>query len=293
MNYMTLPQRVTGRQAARALYRLKPRSGDLNILSFKEVRFIDPFGIIMAAEFLRYLFFASERVAIYLPLDTAALGYLRRSRFVEFAANLGQVLPESKAFYSSTREEEWLLPLTPLRHEGEIPDLVGRIFTALKSLFEKSRILEPVLANQLSTLLAELCQNVTQHSQDLGLVIAQVYRYHNDRDAGEKGRFLQLAVGDLGIGLRGSLSKRYQTLDWDDAEVIRQALRQGVSSLSDEGRGLGLAQVYQKTALLKGSMLLHSGSSLLHSTGGGDEFSESAYFPGTQIALEYHTSRMK
>jgi len=217
----------------------------------------------------------------------AVLSYLRRSRFVEFASRLGQVLPEKKAFSSSPRDEEWLLPLMPLRREEEVPDLVTRLYTSLQQMMERSRIVEPGLAAHLSTLLAELCQNVTQHSQDLGLVIAQVYRLS------EGGRVLQLAVGDLGIGLRGSLAKRYDTLKWSDEMVIRQALRHGVSSLSEEGRGLGLSQVYQKTTDLRGRMLLHSGSILLHSYAGTDEFYPNIYFPGTQVALEYRTVSTK
>jgi CPA2 family monovalent cation:H+ antiporter-2 len=64
-------------------------------------------------------------------------------------------------------------------------------------------------------------------------------------------------VGDLGIGLRGSLAKRYATSFWDDAEVIRQALAQGVSATGQAGRGLGLAQVLITiaAAVLAGRML--------------------------------------
>jgi len=289
MNYLPLPQIVTGVRAARFVHQLKPKSGELNVLSFKDVRFIDPFGIIIAAQYLRYLIFASGRAAVYLPFDAAVLGYLRRSRFVEFASSLGLVLPESKSFSYERREEEWLLPLTPLRSEEEVPELVARLYGSLQNLLVNSGIMEPGMASQLSTMLAELCQNVTQHSQDLGLVIAQVYRDSRGTEQAATQRHLQIAVGDLGIGLRGSLAKRYQTADWDDQEVIRQALSQGVSSLDDEGRGLGLSQVYKKTAQMHGRMFLHSGDYLLHSRGHTDEFIHGAYFPGTQIALEYRT----
>ncbi|MCL2497091.1 MAG: ATP-binding protein [Symbiobacteriaceae bacterium] len=284
MNYLNLPQRVTGGRATRILGEFRPQSGITNVLSFKDVRFIDPFGLIIAAEYLRYLVFAAEQVAIYLPQDGEVLRYLRRSRFVEFATQLGRVLPESKAFYPKHQDEDWLLPLTPLRSEEEVPGLVARLYSSLQKLMERSQIMAPGQAAQMSSLLAELCQNVTQHSFDLGLVAAQVYRTLGSQ--GEK-RTIQIAVGDLGIGLRGSLAKRYMTVEWSDAKVISQALAKGVSSVAQEGRGLGLALVYQKTSEFKGHILIRSGTALLESKAATDLFTQGAYFPGTQIALEF------
>ena len=280
--FLNIEGRFTGNTAARKLLRLRPEAGYLNVLSLKDLEFIDPFGLLLAAEYLRYLKFALKRTALYLPMDARVYHYLQRSRFLEFANSMADLMPERRAsqVYTRQQEEEWLLSMTPLKGEEEVPGLVAQLYQRLLNLIEHSEAITGSEAAQLSSLLAELCQNVTQHSQDLGLVAAQVYR------AGQ-GRFIQLAVADLGIGLRGSLAHRYPVDDWDDRELIKQAISQGVSSVIDTGRGLGLALVYRKTAELGGRMLLRSGSVLLESRAGVDTYYDTGYFPGTQISLEY------
>jgi len=280
-HFLNLPPRFTGARAVRALEELRPQNGQLNILSLRDLDFIDPFGLVLAAEYLRYLKLGLQQVGLYLPTQTRVLHYLRRSRFLEFAATMADIFPEHKLVQAPEQSEEWLLPLQPLRREEEVPGLVVRLYSSLQELISKGSSLSTAQASQLSSLLAEMCQNVTQHSQDLGLVVAQVYRNQ------QGGRVIQLAVGDLGIGLRGSLAQRYPVHEWDDTEVIRQALARGVSSVPDEGRGLGLALVYQKSSELGGNLWLRSGGAMLHAHGGRDVYSEHGFFPGIQIAMEY------
>ena len=280
-HFLNLPPRFTGSRAVRALADLRPQNGQLNILSLRDLDFIDPFGLVLAAEYLRYLKLGLQHVGLYLPTQTRVLHYLRRSRFLEFAATMADIFPEHKLLQAPNQSEEWLLPLQPLRREEEVPDLVVRLYANLQELIRKGSSLSSAQASQLSSLLAEMCQNVTQHSQDLGLVVAQVYRN------GQGGRVIQLAVGDLGIGLRGSLAKRYPVHEWDDQEVIRQAMARGVSAVPEEGRGLGLSLVYQKSSELGGNLWLRSGGALLHAHGGQDVYSEHGFFPGIQIAMEY------
>lgn len=280
-HFLNLPARMSGARAARALNDLRPRDGWYNVLSLRDLEFIDPFGLILTAEYLRYLRLGLQQVGLYLPQDTRALHYLRRSRFLEFAATLAEITPEHKLIHAPRLDEEWLLPMTPLRREEEVPNLVAQLYGNLIRLMERGSSLSAAQASQMSSLLAELCQNVTQHSQDLGLVAAQVYRSASGH------RRIQLAVGDLGIGLRGSLSLRYPVHEWSDEDVVRQALSSGVSSVSEEGRGLGLSLVHRKTQELDGQLLLRSGGALYEVESQDSRFSELGFFPGIQISLTY------
>jgi hypothetical protein len=95
-----------------------------------------------------------------------------------------------------------------------------------------------------------------------------------------------LALGDLGIGLRGSLAQKYHVAGWSEFQVMKAALTSGVSRLDDVGRGLGLAQVKATVNDLAGTLHLRSGTARAFVRGKEEYFFSATFFPGTQIAFE-------
>jgi anti-sigma regulatory factor (Ser/Thr protein kinase) len=107
----------------------------------------------------------------------------------------------------------------------------------------------------LLTALAELCQNIVDHSESSGFAAMQVYTSQRDT------KYAVIGVGDSGIGIRESLSKRYDTKRWTDAIAIRNALKPHFSRL--EGRGLGLTRVKEIAEKYNGTLILRSHKGLV------------------------------
>ena len=73
---------------------------------------------------------------------------------------------------------------------------------------------------------------------------------------------MTLAVADLGIGIRDSLSQRYEVSDWTDADAIVHATKPGYSRCGEQ-RGIGLTQALAVARRFDGSLLIRSGAATL------------------------------
>ncbi|MCE5196123.1 MAG: hypothetical protein LLG09_03200 [Negativicutes bacterium] len=285
MYFLNLPFTLTGETTARALARLQPQDGGGNVLSLRDLEFIDPFGLVLTLSYLRYLAMVVERVALYLPQNDQVLTYLQRSGFLGEAAKYASLVPSQRLhFLPSSGDEPWLIPLTVLRQEEDVAGLVMMMMKNMQRMLqngEKSLSRDQL---QICTLLSEVCQNVPQHSGDFGIVAAQSYR---SKKTG--GRSIHFAIADLGIGLRGSLSVRHPVRDWPDEAVIRYALQPGVSGTNETGRGLGLTQVVKALEHLNGVFYLRSGNGLYVQNQFRHVYYPCGFFPGVQVSLVIHS----
>src|SRR3989337_774485 len=98
---------------------------------------------------------------------------------------------------------------------------------------------------------------------------------------------VKIAVMDLGIGFRKSLSERFSIKD--DYQAIEKALLHGASRYTDEGRGHGLAAVKRFVSQWNGKLSIRSGTarlSIIPSWAWGKEKEINlAHFPGSQIGI--------
>ena len=136
--------------------------------------------------------------------------------------------------------------------------------------------------NSFLSALSELCSNIYQHSQDLnGIVTIQKYEKTSQNTVN-----IQIAVGDLGQGIKGSLEARYGILASTAEEYIRLAM-EGKSARETGRGGLGLRRVEQILGENQGYLFLrsHDASVYSHYQTGRTFTSEKQFFPGTQIAL--------
>ncbi len=145
--------------------------------------------------------------------------------------------------------------------------------------------------------LVELLRNVLQHSQDpLGAVVAAQVGAHSGRS------WVQVAVGDAGIGIFEALRGMHPSLDSARAALERAlwphlsgAFEQGMTgSPTQSNAGLGLFFISEIAKLERGKLVIASrGATLLLE--GGEEPEQHTFrflepeglgFPGTLVAFE-------
>lgn len=142
----------------------------------------------------------------------------------------------------------------------------------LNSFSEKSKSVEKIL-----TMISEITGNIP-HSKSEGYFTMQ--RYYKDRRAK-----IHIAIGDVGIGIKKSLSHIDLTNLYSDLSFIQYALRLGTTS-KQEARGLGLAGVYSSINELSGLFRIRSGTaSVLLQKNSSKFFENLPHIPGTQIEI--------
>ncbi len=92
-----------------------------------------------------------------------------------------------------------------------------------------------------------------------------------------------IAVCDLGIGIRESLSERYDVSRWSHAAAITNAVKKEFSR--DAARGLGLYVVRSICDDCDGSLHIRSGDSRVYFRGNKARTYSSGDFPGSQVSI--------
>lgn len=128
----------------------------------------------------------------------------------------------------------------------------------------------------------EIVDNIVLHAQAAspGIVCAQYY---------EAGGRLEIAVVDLGRGVRASLSETRAVAD--DAAALGLAVTRGVTRSSLVGQGNGLAGTLEIAKANGGTMNLCSGEAMLQQIAGCQRFITTPPMPGTAIVLDLDTRR--
>lgn len=116
-------------------------------------------------------------------------------------------------------------------------------------------------AAQVVSALEELASNIQEHSEDVatGIVGFEV-----------QDRFLGIYASDNGIGVLSSLRRNVEYAGLEDSgAALRLALKEGVSSSTEPGRGLGFRPIFVGLASLCAFLRFRSGDSLLEINGFG------------------------
>jgi len=243
---------------------LREQRGDLNSasqLDLRDVGFITPSALVLlAVECRSRTVRTGSPVRLVLP-EGDVLSYLLRAGLLScLDGTIDPVPPVNRLqlMLSQLRHgsNPMLLELSVFRDASSIPALLETIWWALHHRL-KYRKLE---AFDFCIALSEICQNVVQHndSKVSGFIAMQVYRSKGQR-------FLEMAVGDDGVGLRDSLSRNPSHQDIvSDLNAIRLALRQGISEFDDRTRGNGLPLLTHLIFKHAGSITVRSGRGKLY-----------------------------
>ena len=188
--------------------------GQPSVIDLRNVRFVDPLGLVGIATLAQSQRQAGRDVTLDGPKDSNVAAYLSRMRLNDVLDYLGvgQDLPEVKG-----RARNTLLELQVFEGERQLERLAELIFDEFAPANRD-------LADNLYASVVELGTNVPQHSGlPSGFIAVQLYEDH-----------AIFAIGDAGMGFLGTLPAAYSEL-----MAVEWALR-GKSSTGQIGRGLGL-----------------------------------------------------
>ncbi|MDQ7779661.1 MAG: ATP-binding protein [Planctomycetota bacterium] len=185
------------------------------------------------------------------------------------------------------RPSDVLLEVTLIENSRDVNSLVGRVKQRAQLILRKHLFYDEARIVRFIVALAELCQNIYEHSNTVGYVSIQKYRYENIRR-----NVVKIAVTDVGIGMKQSLSPRLASGfggRWTDLVAMEQAFRHGISRFADPGRGHGLRCVRELVTAWDGKITIRSGRGRLAVSPAWAKPSSTddalPYFPGTQIFM--------
>lgn len=255
------------------------------LIDLRDTDFIDPYGMVGLLELGE--FFKSDGVQkiLYLPKSDEVLKYLERMDFFKFADKYFKSEPSRPQLserYLRSSYSDVLLEITPIERSDDIHFIVGKVKGRAHAILEGHLHYDERAINGFIVALSEVCQNIIEHSENRGFVGIQKYHFKN---IGKN--VVQIAVMDLGIGFKKSLSERFPLKN--DLHSIEKALIHGASRHGEIGRGHGLASVRRFVNQWDGKLSIRSGTarlSIIPKWSWGKEKEENlTYFPGAQINI--------
>ncbi len=258
---------------------------DSSIIDLQEITFIDPYGMVGLLEIGEFFHMNGLQKTIYLPKTEEVLKYLERMDFFRFAKEIFTIHPVSfqipdwyhRSFYSDV-----LLEITPIEKSDDIHFIVGKVKARADIILTKHLRYDNRTINEFIVAISEICQNIIEHSETKGFVGIQKYYFQNLNK-----NVVKIAVMDIGIGFRNSLSERFSLKD--DLEAIEKGLLHGASRFADKGRGHGLSAVRKFIKQWNGKLSIRSGTAKLSIipkwARGKAKERKLSYFPGAQINI--------
>ncbi|HTG01048.1 MAG TPA: ATP-binding protein [Nitrospirota bacterium] len=227
-------------------------------IDLRSVSFIDPYGMLGLLEIGELCMLEDVKKTILLPNAGEVCTYLSRMNF----------FPHAKRYFSfdeqcagaaktnSKSDSDVLLEITPIERSNDIHHIVGVVRDRAQAILARHLHYDDRAINGFIVALSEVCQNIIEHSENKGFVGIQKYRYQSLNK-----NIVKIAVMDVGVGFRKSLSARFRLKS--DLDAIDKALLHGASRYEDEGRGHGLAGVRKFVTQWQGKLSIRSGTARL------------------------------
>ncbi len=254
-------------------------------IDLSAVTFADPYGMVSILEIGETLKSKLNKKSICLPESEDVLKYLERMDFFKFADRYFRLEPSEPKIsgkYLRSSYSDVLLEITPIEKSDDIHFIVGKVKDRANAILKKHLHYDDKAINSFIVALSEVCQNIIEHSETKGFVGIQKYFWQNLNK-----NIVKIAVMDIGIGFRKSLSKRFTFKK--DLDAIEQALLHGASRYADEGRGHGLAAVRRFVNQWNGKLSIRSGTAKLSIlpdwARGKEKETNLTPFPGSQINI--------
>ena len=253
---ITLPAALDEQSFESVIEQLAPLADDAKLLvDARHCRFATPYGL---TALLCLAQTRAEKADFAPPEDDQVASYWARSGFFRYAEELFTMrgaTPRPRA----SGDSDVLLEVTPVAKSEDVHAIVGRIQEKATQILTTKLDLEPRATMGFAMTLSEACSNIIEHAGRGGWVMVQRYNWGKRRVGRD---VVQIAVCDAGIGFRASLetSRARQHADrWDDAIALESGVIQGVSRLSDPGRGQGLKGIRGYVHRFDGKLTVRSG----------------------------------
>jgi anti-sigma regulatory factor (Ser/Thr protein kinase) len=255
------------------------------VIDLREITFIDPYGMVGLLEIGEVLTSEGIQKLLYLPKSEEVLKYLERMDFFKFADRYFRLEPSKPQLsekYQRSAYSDVLLEITFIEKSDDIHFIVGKVKDRGHAILARHLNYDENAINNFVVALSEVCQNIIEHSKTKGFVGIQKYHFQNLNK-----NVVKIAVMDIGIGFRKSLSERFSLKN--DLEAIEKGLLHGASRYADKGRGHGLSAVRRFVKQWNGKLSIRSGTAKLSvipewSRGKAKE-QNLTYFPGAQINI--------
>ncbi|OHE56320.1 MAG: hypothetical protein A2Z47_00070 [Thermodesulfovibrio sp. RBG_19FT_COMBO_42_12] len=259
--------------------------GGSSPFDLRETAFIDPYGMVGLLEMGELFKSEGSKKTFRLPESEEVLKYLERMDFFKFADRyfgLDPLKPQLSEKYLRSSYSDVLLEITPIEKSDDIHFIVGRVKDRGHAILARHLNYDENAKNGFLVALSEVCQNIIEHSEYKGFVGIQKYHFQNLNK-----NVVKIAVMDIGIGFRKSLSERFSLRN--DLDAIEKGLLHGASRFADKGRGHGLSAVRRFVKQWNGRLSIRSGTARLSiipewSRGKAKEHNL-VYFPGAQINI--------
>jgi anti-anti-sigma regulatory factor len=264
-------------------------TGDIAI-DLEEVRFVDPYGMVGLLALARFLRQRGLSPILMLPRSGDVMNYLDRmdfSRHAEQLCSLDLATLWAEGEYSRSTHSDVLLEITPITRSEDIHYIVDRVRERAQTILSQNLHYAQTAIDGFVVALSEVCQNIPEHSEDVGYVAIQKYFY--GRRLGKN--VVKIAVMDLGVGFQASLAPRYalRTAAWTDVAALRLAIFEGATRYDDPGRGQGLSAVRRFVERWHGKLLIRSGTARVGLSPDWDRTATRQVglvpFPGTQVSI--------
>ena len=254
-------------------------------IDLKDVSFIDPYGMVGLLEIGELCMLEDVKKTVVLPRSEEVIRYLDRMDFFNHAKryfSLERTAGDARGKYPRGADSDVLLEITAIEKSNDIHFIVGKVRERAQAILARHLRYDERAINGFIVALSEVCQNIIEHSENKGFVGIQKYRFQNLNK-----NVVKIAVMDIGIGFRKSLSGRFKLRG--DLDAIDKALLHGASRYEDEGRGHGLAGVRKFVNEWNGRLSIRSGTaklSILPQWSRGREQERGLLaFPGAQINI--------
>lgn len=287
MNVIHVPGSLEERTFDQLVQALGGQGEGRALFDARRVHWVDPYGmlaLLAAGEVARR---GGERPLLQLPESAEVASYLARMGFFEHAAELFELHgPRRRA--GEGGHSDVLLEITPVRSHADVHAVVDRVNERAQAILTRQLAYPSREAFQFSVILSEVCQNIVEHSGAHGWVATQTYNWA--RRLGRK--VVVIAVMDLGVGFRGSLSGEHAARygdRWSDAVALEAAFIHGLTRFRDPGRGQGLQQIRKLVGRWGGKVSIRSGTARIAQVPDWDDAppmeERLAPFPGAQICI--------
>ncbi len=255
-------------------------NGSADTVDLRDCSFAEVSGMVRLVLLAHHLSSQGRFIRVLIPEDTDVQSYLERTNTFRQLEGLCTFDEPIEHLQQHDRvPTDRLVGLRPLEEQGQIRAILEGFSSGLKA----HRNIASDIIDAIDKVLFETLQNIPDHAVPDGAVGA-----HHGMAALQRYSWrLCLSVGDLGMGIRESLTgnPKFPPDRYDHARAIEAAIT-GSSRHADIGRGGGLMSVVAAIQKVGGWLRVRSGDAGIVITAEDNRrIEQCAFFPGTQIDI--------
>lgn len=255
--------------------------GENAIFDLSDVEFVTPEALVLLVTASSLCHEKTHQIVIWKNANPNVRSYMDRMNIND----LPFVLLEHPFFFKKRQytKSNALIELSTIANSQEIGGAIIRTREILNRWFPNS---SQDYVRNLSTLFKESFENSIEHSSSEpsnGFCYYALQKYNRSNNTPE----IQIAVGDIGVGILASQKRMYPSTK-DDADAIIEALY-GRSGRASGNGGMGFANIREALECTNGHLTIRSGKArieYLHKKSPAHIYRHSISYPGTQIIFK-------